>query len=89
MSDAFVVRVVVAAVNGNGPELYFVKVVTNQEQYDNGDHYEAAKNWVANNYLNADDINWACDDKDPAKAVLSLFNWDTASIIKVEQFVAS
>ena len=37
---------------------------------------------VGENFLNVDNISWACDDKDPAKAVLTLFNWDKASIIK-------
>ena len=83
MSEDFVVKVVVAGVGYDGPDLYFVKVVCNQEQHDNGDHYEAAKNWVGEIFLNVDNISWACDDKDPAKAVLNLFNWDRASSIKV------
>ena len=82
MSEEFVVKVVVTGVGYDGPDLYFVKVVCSQEKYDNGDHYEAAKNWVGENFLNVDNISWACDDKDPAKAVLTLFNWDKASIIK-------
>jgi hypothetical protein len=82
MSEEFVVKVVVAGVGYEGPDLYFVKVVCSQEKYDNGDHYEVAKNWVGENFLNVDNINWACDDKDPAKAVMNLFNWDRASIIK-------
>jgi hypothetical protein len=83
MSEKFVVRVVVGGVGYDGPDMWFVKVICDQEQLDNGDHYEAAKNWVGENILNADDINWACDDKDPAKAILSCFNWDTAKFVKI------
>ena len=83
MSDEFVVKVVVAGQGYNGPDMWFVKVICNQEQLDNGDHYEAAKEWVSNNVSAADCIDWVCDDKDPAKAVLSLFNWDTASTTRV------
>jgi hypothetical protein len=83
MSEKFVVRVVVGGVGYEGPDMWFVKVICNQEQLDEGLHYEAAKNWVGENILNADDINWACDDKDPAKAILDCFNWDTARIVKI------
>ena len=83
MSEDFVVKVVVAGVGYDGPELFFIKVICNQEQLEEGLHYEAAKNWVGENFLNVDDISWACDDKDPAKIVLNLFNWDRASSIKV------
>jgi hypothetical protein len=83
MSDEFVVKVVVAGEGYNGPDMWFVKVICNQEQLDNGDHYEAAKEWVRNNVSAADCIDWVCDDKDPAKAVLKLFNWDTASTTRV------
>ena len=48
-----------------------------------GSHYEAAKNWVGENFLNVDNISWACDDKDPAKAILDCFEWESASLIKV------
>lgn len=88
MSDEFVVPVVVAGVAGYGPDLFFVKVVTNQKQYDNGDHYEAAKKWVSEE-LGVDEVSWACDDKDPAREIFKSFMWNTASIIKVDQFVAS
>jgi hypothetical protein len=83
MADKVEVKVVVAGVDSNGPDLYFVKVIATQEQLEEGLHYEAAKNWVGENFLNVDDISWASDDKDPAKAVVSLFNWDTASTITV------
>ena len=83
MSDEFVVKVVVAGMGYDGPEMWFVKVICNQKQYDEGLHYDAAKEWVSNNFSSAEDLSWACDDKDPAKAVLGLFNWDTAWTIKV------
>ena len=83
MSEDFVVHVVVGGVDYNGPTLWPIRVVCNQTQLDEGLHYDAAKNWVANNVLNADGLLWACDDKDPAKAVLGLFNWNNASFTKV------
>jgi hypothetical protein len=67
VSEDFVVHVVVGGMDYNGPTLWPVKVVCNQNQLEDGLHYDAAKNWVANNVLNADGLLWCCDDKDPAK----------------------
>lgn len=76
-------KVVVGGEGHNGPELYFVKVICNQSQYDEGLHYEAAKEWVQENF-DADGPFWACDENDPANLVHELFNWTTASCTKVK-----
>ena len=78
----FVVKVVVAGEGHDGPNLYSVKVACSQDQYDNGNHYEAAKDYVSQIFL-VDRISWACDENDPAKDVLNMFNWDKVNIIKV------
>lgn len=76
------VRCVVAGVNASGePDFYFVKVECTEEEYDNGEHYACAKQ-AANDagykpYL-------AYDEQDAGgRAMMDLFEWDTASVYAV------
>ena len=43
------IRCVVACHDVEGPNLYYVKVECNQEQYDEGSHYEAAEGYISEN----------------------------------------
>jgi len=78
-----IIKCIVAAMNSNGePDLYFCIVKCNEEQYDCGDHYDRAKEQCKEDgyepYI-------AYDETDTAgKAMLPLFNWDTASILIIE-----
>lgn len=77
------VRCVVAGVNASGePDLYFVKVRCTEDEYDNGDHYERAREA-------ADDDGYETyltyDEHDAGgRAMVSLcHDWDTAPVVRV------
>jgi len=73
----------VAATNANGePDLFFCYVRCTSEQYDNGEHYDAAK-WLAleEDYEGPDMV--AYDEFDPPKAAFNLFEWDTATTFDI------
>jgi hypothetical protein len=76
------IKCVVSVVDSNGsPDFHFVIVECTEEQYNNDEHYDAAKNDAA-------DIGYepylAYDEFDNAgKAMLSLFNWETANTISI------
>jgi hypothetical protein len=76
------IRCIVAAVDSNGsPDFYFVKVSATQEQYDNGDHYDRAKEAAEDNGY---EPRLAYDEHDAAgRAMLAQFEWDTASTVTV------
>lgn len=76
-----IVRMVVAAHGLDGPDLYFCKVDCSQEQYDNGDHYDAAKSAAKDNDYEGSMV--AFDENDPPKPLFDLFNWDSASTFKI------
>ena len=76
-----IVKVVVAGNGFDGPDFYFCKVECNQEQYDNGEHYDAAKSAAANNGYDSPMV--AFDENDPPKLLFDLFNWDSASVFNV------
>ena len=77
-----ILRCVVAAINAAGePDLFFVKVECTDEQYNDGEHYVAAKRA-------AEDDGYepvlAYDEDDPAgSAMMSLFVWKSASTVEV------
>ena len=79
-----IVKCIVATRNSFGePDLFFVKVSCSETQYNEGWHYEAAKE-------KAEDEGYESylvyDENDSAgKAMLVLFAWDTASIVKVSE----
>jgi hypothetical protein len=64
----------------NGPDLVFVIVEATPNQHENGEHYLAAQEFAKEQGL--DGPFWCVDHQDPAKAVLKLFEWKTASVIK-------
>lgn len=77
-----ILRCIVACQGGEGPDLFFVKVECTQEEYDCGDHYDKAIE--AAKEQNYDEPMVAFDEKDHAgKAMLGLFEWDTASTVIV------
>jgi hypothetical protein len=83
MSEHRKVKVAVGCTGHNGPDLFFVVVDCTQEQYDNGEHYEAAQGIVMeNNYVGGP--YWCVDENDPAKAVLTLCaDWNQAETTMV------
>ncbi len=68
-------------VNGcNGPELIPVIVDCIEEQYNNGDHYDAARDIVMENY-DVSSSNWIIDENDCSdlfESTNELYNWSTA-----------
>jgi len=78
------IRCVVACHDVNGPNLYFVVVECNQEQYDEGEHYEAAQGYVEENY-EVDGPYWVCDERDACgMALVQNFEWVNADEIYVD-----
>lgn len=75
-------KCIVAATNANGePDFYFVMVESTQEQYDNGDHYEAAKEKAKKEGY---EPRLVFDQNDEGgKAILEVFDWRLASTITV------
>jgi len=82
------IKCAVFSINSNGePDIFFCKVKCSQEQYDNGEHYEKAKELAEENSY---DPVLACDENDPAGAVMQLFVWDSIpehQVIEVIQMV--
>jgi len=79
-----IVKCVVACNDVNGPNFYFVKVDCTEEQYDNGDHYQAAEDIIQENY-EVDGPYWVCDENDNnVKFLFDHFNWDTADLTSVD-----
>ena len=79
------IKCVVACRDSNGaPDLYALRIECTNEQYDNGDHYERAKEAVAENGYEASDIVF--DENDSAfKSMFQVgfINWETTSIYKI------
>lgn len=77
-----IVRCMVAGVNGNGEaDFYFVKVECTEDQYNLGEHYDAAeKRADAEDY----EPKLVFDEFESAgKAILDHFVWESASIINI------
>jgi hypothetical protein len=77
------IRCVVAGLNSNGsPDFYFVRVRLTEEEYNEGAHYEAAKNDAEENGYEA---YLAYDERDVAGAkLIDLFDWKTAGLVDVD-----
>jgi hypothetical protein len=77
------VKCVVAATNANGePDLYFLKVSCTNRQYSAGEHYARAKQAAEDEGYEEPMV--AFDQCDAAgKAMLPLFQWETASLVRV------
>jgi hypothetical protein len=76
-------RCVVAAKNSNGdPDLFFVKVKCSEEEFQNCRHYAAAEEAARNHGY---EPHLSFDERDEAgKAMLPLFNWDSASVVNID-----
>lgn len=70
------IRCVVACHDSNGPNMYFVKVKCNVEQYKKGLHYEAAEGYISENYEVSGPF-WICDENDACGVDLcQRMEWD-------------
>jgi hypothetical protein len=71
------IKCAVFGINSNGEtDIFFCKVEAEEEQIENGDHYDAAKDEAAT--CGYDPVI-ACDENDPAGAVMQLMNWDSVT----------
>lgn len=74
------VRCVLACINANGePDFAFVNVWCSSDQYDDGEHYEAAKAWAKDNYYGGPFVVF--DEIDGPDFLFDHFVWKSASII--------
>ena len=78
------IKCIVACHNANGdPDLFFVKVEATQEQIDNDEHYDRAREEAELCGYDACITSVTFDENDSAgKAMLDMFYWNTASIVK-------
>lgn len=78
------VKCVVGCHDHDGPNFYFAIVDCSQEQYDNGEHYEAAEGIIRENY-DVDGPFWVADEHDHRVGFLfEHFEWDTADVTSVD-----
>lgn len=78
-----ILRIVVAATNANGePDFFFLKVKCTPNQYDNGDHYEAALDKAEEEDYEGPFVVF--DENDSAgKAIMSHFAWQSAEVVDI------
>lgn len=77
-------KMIVACYNASGePDLFFfIMRDIPVDDYDDGDHYDAACAYAVEQDYDAKDLAVVFDEKDNAgKAMLPLFQWDTATIV--------
>ena len=76
---------VVAATNANGePDLFFIKIGCSKADFENGHHYECAKEKARLSGFEEPMI--AYDETDKAgKALMRLFVWETATIVSLTE----
>lgn len=73
------VKCVVAGCNANGDkDLTFVVVNCSEEQYANGDHYNAAEDWARESGYEGPFVSF--DENDPPR-IFDNFVWSSATII--------
>jgi hypothetical protein len=79
-----IVRCIVAAYNANGsPDLYFVKVMADDDDVRHGRHYHAARSAAIDSGY---EPRLVFDEHDPAgRAIMDKFEWDTASIVMAKR----
>jgi len=76
-------RMMVACHDSGGmPDLYFCKVRCSNEQYNDGEHYALASRKAEENCYEGPFVSF-CEDDAAGKAMLDLFEWETASIFTV------
>lgn len=72
-----IVKMFVACENCEGPTFFFCNVSCSQSEYEEGEHYEVAKNVAMTEGYQTPMV--AFDENDKAgKAMLDKFQWDTA-----------
>jgi hypothetical protein len=77
-----IVRCMVAAINSSGDaDFYFVKVDCSEEQYELGEHYDAAENQAVKEGY---ETKLTFDEFESAgKAIVDHFEWDSATTILI------
>jgi hypothetical protein len=81
-------KMVVAATNANGePDLFFCKVICSKEQYEEGDHYDAAKDQAKLEGYESEMV--AFDENDPPKSLFELFVWNSAEVVDISDELIS
>lgn len=76
------IKTVVAGNGFDGPDFYFCIVDCNQQQYDNGDHYDVVKK-AAENY-GFEEPMVVFDENDNPKGLFDLFVWESADTFVVD-----
>jgi hypothetical protein len=76
LGERQIISCAVACCNASGePELYFVRVQCTQDEYENGDHYDAACAAAEaagyEGWRHKISEAWVCDENDPAFAMIS------------------
>lgn len=79
-------RVAVGAQTCRGPDLFGVIVCATPEEFEEGDHYTAAENFVKAR-CDAEGPFWCVDHQDPAKEVLNLIEWKSMSKIDCSKWM--
>lgn len=70
-----IIKCAVFGLNADGePDIYYCKIKCTEDQYNCGDHYDAAKDAAEDAGY---DALLAADENDPAGAVMQLFVWDS------------
>lgn len=79
-----IIDIVVACTNANGDaDLFFFKMELENDQYDLGEHYEAAKNYADDQGYEGEMVVF---DNSMPKALHDIFVWESASTINIEDF---
>ena len=78
------VQCCVAGEGSNGPDLWFVVIDCTNEQYENGDHYIAAKEWATSQDIDGPYVVF--DENDPpGNNLMKLFIWASATVYPCEK----
>lgn len=72
-----ILKVGVAGQSHNGPDFWFFRISCTDEEYEDGLHYEAAKNFAASQF--DVDPQFVFDENDDCRAALNLFNWTSVA----------
>lgn len=81
-TETLIIRVVVAGYGCDGPDLYPCKIRCTAAQYDEGEHYDVAKQSAEDAALEGTMV--AIDEYDPPKKLFTLFDWDKAPVVTAE-----
>jgi hypothetical protein len=75
------VRTVVAGNGFNGPDFFFCIIACSSEQYENGEHYDRAKQEAREHGYEGEMV--AFDEIDGPAGLFELFLWPSASVINL------